>query len=188
MSSPAVSNPVFFTRRLCPVLQFQSTHYSAVAGSSSGVSLLRNNLGQVVRTHVSLLPTAPVFEIQYTEEFHQTAPGNCYGLKLPKSRLLFQKSKFIVLFVIIFGRTSTHSFAVSWTPWRGDARLVCKPVRDVEEDKDERKQQSTSDVDHVSCFLITAGGDIVRRHLHVHNPHQQVPDLRNIVRLIMPPP
>ena len=40
------------------------------------------------------------------KQFYQTAPGNCYGLKLPECRLRFKKDKLIVLFSIIFGTLS----------------------------------------------------------------------------------
>ena len=40
------------------------------------------------------------------KQFYQTTLGNCYSLKLPKWRLLFEKNRFSVLFVIIFGTLS----------------------------------------------------------------------------------
>ena len=46
------------------------------------------------------------------KQFYQTALGNCYTLKLPKWCLQFEKNKFIVLFIIIFG---TLSFPVVLT-------------------------------------------------------------------------
>jgi len=52
-----------------------------------------------------------ISQIKNTEAifFCQTAPGNCFGLKLARCWLQFKKNEFILSFSIIFG---THSFLV----------------------------------------------------------------------------
>ena len=68
------------------------------------------------------------FQIKYMEKIYQTALGNCFGLKLAKCWLQFQKKNLVVLFIIIFGTLSFPRPSVLWHCWLGGRKGI-RPVK-----------------------------------------------------------